>query len=254
MADVFEKRLRRAEFLEKEWPFAADVLRFFRQITGFQVELARIRPEHPFRALAYQLPSLCRLLESEGPPPLAAKAAALGADPGRAQDLLRETWEQAGSPPADPIGRLIAMLLLEPWAMTQAEAFRGGSPVGEARPGHCPHCLALPRVGLLREDKSAEALRRSLICSLCAHEWDFARVLCPGCGEEKPEKLPRYTAQEIPWMRVEGCDTCGKYLKAVDLTLNWDAEPVVDELASTPLDVIAREHGYEKITPNLAGI
>jgi hypothetical protein len=34
---------------------------------------------------------------------------------------------------------------------------------------------------------------------------------------------------------------------------NWDAEPVVDELASTPLDVIAREHGYTKIAPNLAG-
>ena len=75
-----------------------------------------------------------------------------------------------------------------------------------------------------------------------------------GLREEKPEKLPRYTAQEIPWMRVEACDSCGKYLKSVDLTLNWDAEPVVDELASTPLDVIAHEHGYAKIAPNLAGI
>jgi formate dehydrogenase maturation protein FdhE len=55
-------------------------------------------------------------------------------------------------------------------------------------------------------------------------------------------------------MRVEACDSCGKYLKSVDLTLNWDAEPVVDELASTPLDVIAHEHGYVKIAPNLAGI
>ena len=64
----------------------------------------------------------------------------------------------------------------------------------------------------------------------------------------------RYTAQEIPWMRVEACDSCKKYLKSVDLTLNWEAEPIVDELASTPLDVIAREHGYTKIAPNLAGI
>ena len=45
-----------------------------------------------------------------------------------------------------------------------------------------------------------------------------------------------------------------KDLKSVDLTLNWDAEPVVDELASTPLDVIARERGDTKIAPNPAGI
>ena len=120
--------------------------------------------------------------------------------------------------------------------------------------GTCPFCGKAPAVGVLREDKAAETVRRSLICSLCSLEWDYPRVMCPGCHEEKPEKLPRYTAQEIPWMRVEACDTCKKYIKSVDLTLNWDAEPVVDELASTPLDVIAHEHGYTKIAPTLSGI
>ena len=66
--------------------------------------------------------------------------------------------------------------------------------------------------------------------------------------------MPRYTAQEIPWVRVEACDSCMKYLKAVDLTKNPDAEPIVDELASTPLDIIARERGYTKLVPNLAGV
>jgi FdhE protein len=111
-----------------------------------------------------------------------------------------------------------------------------------------------PLASVLREDKQADTVRRSLLCSLCGAEWGFPRVLCPACREERPDKLPRYTAQEIPWMRVEACDTCGKYLKSVDLTQNWEAEPLVDELASTPLDVIAREHGYTKIAPNLAGI
>lgn len=254
MADVFQKRLRRAEFLEKEWPFAAELLRFFRRITEFQIELATIQPEHPFRALGYRLPAFCELLEADGPPPLAARAAELKTAPDRAQEFLREAWDQAGSTPEDTIGRRIALMMLEPWAMSQVEAYRRGPTSPDSRPDHCPHCLALPRVSLLREDKAAETVRRTLICSLCALEWDFARVLCPGCGEEKPEKLPRYTAQEIPWMRVEACDSCGKYLKSVDLTLNWDAEPVVDELASTPLDVIAHEHGYTKIAANLAGI
>jgi formate dehydrogenase maturation protein FdhE len=45
-----------------------------------------------------------------------------------------------------------------------------------------------------------------------------------------------------------------KFVKSVDLTINWDAEPIVDELASTPLDVLAHEHGYTKLATNLAGI
>jgi FdhE protein len=79
-------------------------------------------------------------------------------------------------------------------------------------------------------------------------------VVCPRCREERPEKLPRYTAQEIPWMRVEACDTCRTYLKSADLTVNAHVEPVVDELASVPLDVIAREAGYSKLAANLAGV
>ena len=97
-------------------------------------------------------------------------------------------------------------------------------------------------------------MARSLLCSLCSLEWGFPRVLCPGCREEEPEKLPRFTAQEIPWLRAEACDTCGRYLKAVNLTRNPEAVPIIDELASTPLDVLANGEGYVKLEPNLCGI
>ena len=49
MADVFEKRLRRAEFLEKEWPFAADILNFAREVYPSQKflfhQVEAIKPE-----------------------------------------------------------------------------------------------------------------------------------------------------------------------------------------------------------------
>ena len=35
MTDVWERRLRRAAQLETEWPFARDILRFFRTLTEF---------------------------------------------------------------------------------------------------------------------------------------------------------------------------------------------------------------------------
>jgi formate dehydrogenase maturation protein FdhE len=40
----------------------------------------------------------------------------------------------------------------------------------------------------------------------------------------------------------------------VDLTKNGRAEPLVDELASAPLDLWAREHGYAKLQSNLLGM
>jgi FdhE protein len=50
---------------------------------------------------------------------------------------------------------------------------------------------------------------------------------------------------------VECCDHCKRYLKTVDLTKSGLADPVVDELASIPLDLWARERGYEKVELNL---
>ena len=55
-------------------------------------------------------------------------------------------------------------------------------------------------------------------------------------------------------MRVECCDTCRRYLKSIDLTKDARPVPPVDELAAIPLDLWAREQGYRKIQPNLAGM
>jgi formate dehydrogenase maturation protein FdhE len=41
-------------------------------------------------------------------------------------------------------------------------------------------------------------------------------------------------------VRVDVCDTCHSYLKSIDLTKTGLAVPVVDELATMPLDLWAR--------------
>jgi len=53
---------------------------------------------------------------------------------------------------------------------------------------------------------------------------------------------------------VDACDTCKRYLKTVDLTRLGLAVPLVDEVAGAPLDVWARERGYEKLELNLVGL
>lgn len=234
LSDVWERRLRRAEQLGKEWPHAAEILQFFR---GWTALLRRHVEGGPLQAVAV-LRDFLDFIGREGPADLRGDAGGLGPDP-----RLLEDEAQSGRP--------AAALALQ--ALGQVLRMRGEMPkAGEDR--GCPRCFAPPLVGALREDREAETVRRTLVCSGCLVEWDFPRVLCPGCKEERPEKLPRFTAEEIPWIRVEACDSCGKYLKAVDLSKEPRAEPVVDELGSTPLDLLARERGYAKIAPNLAGL
>jgi FdhE protein len=95
---------------------------------------------------------------------------------------------------------------------------------------------------------------RSLVCSFCLAEWEFRRILCPGCGEENNTKLPVYTANDFDYIRVDGCNTCKTYIKSVDLSRNGLAVPVVDEMAAAPLDVWAGQHGYSKLQLNLMGM
>jgi FdhE protein len=82
-------------------------------------------------------------------------------------------------------------------------------------------------------------------------EWPYRRVVCTGCGEEEFDKLPVYTAETLPHVRVEACDRCRRYLKTVDLSKNGLAVPIVDDVASVSLDLWAREAGYRRARRNL---
>jgi Protein involved in formate dehydrogenase formation len=116
----------------------------------------------------------------------------------------------------------------------------------------CPSCGSKPVVGVLRGE--GEGAKRSLICSLCALEWPYRRVICVNCGEEDKEKLPVYLAAQIEHVRVEACDSCRTYLKSVDLTKDGFAVPEVDEIATVTLNLWADEHDYAKVETNLLGM
>ncbi len=249
MPDLWERRLRRAEELARLWPHAAEILRLFRAVTAFQAEIAGEPPG--LDAAVARIPRLLDVFERHGPADLAALARG-------AREQSPEEWMRvlklvfAAREHGNAFEALCLRCLVQPWCATDLAGMKEGVALDD--PGLCPFCAGRPAVGILRDDREAEALRRTLSCWRCAREWEFPRVLCPACKEERPERLPRLTAEEIPWIRVEACDSCGKYLKTVDLSKEPAAEPVADELASTPLDLLARERGYGKIAPNLAGL
>lgn len=264
----WQQRIQRAEHLAKQYSFAAEILGFYAKIARFQEDfygrleaaaegLSKVSsreqsfgpPESP-ELLASFRPFLS-LVEKLGPARLAALARDLQqSSPESWSELLDTSWSATESASDEPPEEFLARAFLQPYA----EFIRSRLAIKSDGYTHslCPFCNRKPGLAVLRQQ--GDGARRSLMCSFCLAEWEFRRIVCPGCGEENNAKLPVYTASAFDYIRVECCDTCHAYLKAVDLTRNGLAEPMVDEMAAAPLDLWAQEHGYLKLQQNLMGM
>jgi len=229
IAFPWDKRIRRAEELADQQPASAEFLRFYAQVARFQKgvydRLKRdSRDLHP-TLLAPDLLPFLRLIQNIGPAAVAGESREMERANTSLDDVL-----------ADP-AQFFARALLQPYmeCLTQ-----------------CPYCGEKPLVGVLRGE--GDGAKRSLMCWVCSSEWEFRRLVCPSCGEERNDRLPVYTASGLEYVRVEACDTCHAYIKSIDLTKNGLAVPCVDEIATVSLDLWAEDHGYQKITRNLLGM
>jgi FdhE protein len=263
----WQQRIRRAENLAAEHPFAKEILGFYLQLASFQRDLyvrldrasARIasvgasEPQELPELLA-SFPQFLALMDKRAPTRLAEVARDLAQSPADLwKDLLNEAWFAPEQPPSerpsDP-REFLVLAFLQPYA----EFERSRVPLQLEGYTHalCPFCSRKPGLAVLRP--LGEGAKRNLLCGFCLCEWEFRRIVCPNCDEKDHAKLPVYTAEEFPYIRVECCDTCHTYLKSIDLSKNGLAEPLVDELASVPLDLWAQERGYAKLQPNLLGM
>jgi formate dehydrogenase maturation protein FdhE len=280
----WDRRIRRANELISSFPSAAEGLRFYSRVATFQKGLygelqkalqdsPKTSSERPLRDeldLFLLLPRFSGFLSTTqeiAPPPLAQAAASLReAGPAAWQRAIENFWhgtaelpitvsdteqgQEDDSPDAISPEWSLAWILLQPYAEYLAEHREFA--IADGTPSTCPLCGGRPIVGVLRTE--GDGAKKSLICMLCAHEWGFRRLYCPACGEEREPQMAFYSAPEIAHVRVDVCDTCHTYLKTIDLTKTGLAIPIVDELATIPLDLWAREHGYEKLQINLLGI
>jgi formate dehydrogenase maturation protein FdhE len=280
----WDARIRRANDLAASYPFAAEGLRFYSRVVTFQKSLGeevrkrlvnspKISSHRPLRdeldllLLLPKFPGFLSVIKEIAPVPLAQAAAdvlqsglpgwqrAMEAfwygDPDFAWrgEIAAESDQSSDGDAAANSSRWLAWILLQPYA--ECLAGHRESAIVPGTPSTCPLCGCKPIVGVLRGE--GDGAKKSLICMLCAHEWNFRRIYCPSCGEEREPQMAYYSAPEMAHVRVDVCDTCHTYLKTVDLTKTGLAIPVVDELATIPLDLWARQHGYEKLQLNLIG-
>lgn len=105
---------------------------------------------------------------------------------------------------------------------------------------NCPCCGAEPNFAYLEAEGT-----RSLVCSRCHTQWRFKRTGCPYCGNIDPKTLRYYPAGEKKNYRLYVCDTCKRYLKAVDQRIvGTDIDLIAEPILTWSLDKAAREKGY----------
>jgi formate dehydrogenase accessory protein FdhE len=280
----WDRRICRANELASSYPSSAEGLRYYARVAIFQkgvygeiqkalADSPRIFSDRPLRdeldlfLLLPKFPEFLSVIQSIAPAPLARAAATLAMKGSAAwQRAIEDFWYKnpdlaVGADDAEQVqsrnqfaatysDRVLAWIFLQPYAEYLTDHRKLA--IVDGTPSTCPLCGGKPAVGVLRSE--GDGAKKSLICMLCAHEWAFRRIYCPACGEEREPQMAYYSAPEIAHVRVDVCDTCHTYLKSIDFTKTGLAVAVVDELATIPLDLWAREHGYEKLQINLLGI
>jgi len=258
----WQRRLERAQELIEQQAFAAEILGFYLHLSRFQEQLhrdlERLLPKQTSNVsapgaeqlamLAGKFAPFLSVVERNGPERLAELASRLQeAGKNHWFELLEQAWRVRA--PSDA-REFLAQAFLQPYA--ELLRARASLPPAEGKYASCPFCGRKPGLGVLRQ--RSESAARSLVCGFCTAEWDFRRLVCPGCGEENDNRLPVFTASDFDCIRVECCEACKTYIKTIDLTKNGRADPLVDELASAPLDLWAHGQGYAKLQPNLLGM
>lgn len=154
---------------------------------------------------------------------------------GLAPDLVWLIAELAVSPFAHALERLLF----------SAAAVTAESPLHAALAswphGYCPLCGSWPA---LAEVTSGD---RVLRCSFCALAWDLRDYACIYCGEHGPAFITAAPDPERKNRRLELCNTCQGYFKAVTFpALTPFPLLAIGDLETMDLDMAAMEHGYAR--------
>jgi FdhE protein len=254
-ASAWSARRQRAVALRGRYPFAAEVLTLYLALLDVQEPAflaARGRPPSEAAGLARELlPRVLDATVAAGPARLAESA--VGRFHSADLDDVVGRWLRGAE--QSLVDRYLARAACAPVVEAMDPDALAALCPGPRDARHCPRCGGPPQVSFLA--LSGEELvtgPRHMECARCSATWIYPRMVCAGCGEATGGRLPVYSeAEQFPHLRIDACETCRRYLLAVDLRRDAAAVPVVDELAALPLDLYAKERGLTKVVPNVMG-
>ncbi len=253
---TLQLRRQRSEALRARYSFAVEMLTLYEALLDAQAKCGMpdmsgmTASAIAVYAAERVMPHIVEATLAHGPQPLAAAVSERFAKGGLIDIAAR--W-LAGDE-ISPLDLYLARAATQP----VLEALGGAPSIWPERPQDercCPVCAGLPQLAYF--DVSGEALvtgPRRLLCARCSNTWTAPRLTCISCGEQTSTRLAVFREKEnFPHVRVDGCETCKRYLLTIDLLKDIRAVPVVDELAALPLDLYAQERGLTKIMPNVLG-
>jgi hypothetical protein len=150
-------------------------------------------------------------------------------------------WSGSGSPEeaVDPALDQVLTLAMRPFLSRCAEVLQQRQDLSIWTHSHCARCGGEPDLSVITP--SAE---RHLICARCALRWKFEPLTCPYCGNADRTLVTSFATPDGQY-RVYACDVCHRYLKAYDARrASRPVMPIVDGVATLPLDAAAMQRGY----------
>jgi len=112
--------------------------------------------------------------------------------------------------------------------------------------GYCPMCGSLPSLSLLKGEEG----KRYLLCSYCGYQWRIDRLICPFCNNKEQQFLQYFCGEGEDAYRIDLCDKCQQYIKTIDDRTLEELDPVLEDLATLHLDILASQKGYKRPIPN----
>jgi formate dehydrogenase maturation protein FdhE len=170
---------------------------------------------------------------------------ALCRDATRLPIALRAWYEstRAGSAPLpDEAAGLESVILqaMRPFLTRSADAIMAKTDLVGWTAGTCPLCAGEPDFAVI-----TPAADRILICGRCSARWHFHQLTCPFCTNPDRSRITSFASRDGNY-RLYACDVCERYLKAFDARrASRPVMPVVDTVATLPLDAAAMQKGYK---------
>ena len=144
--------------------------------------------------------------------------------------------------PAPPVVDMVGQVLtqaMRPFLSRCAEVLQQRSDLLVWTHGHCALCGGEPDFSVI-----TPAAERHLICGRCTLRWRFDPLTCPYCRNSDRARITSFATPDGQY-RVYACDACRRYLKAYDARrATRPVMPVVDGIATLPLDAAAMQRGY----------
>ena len=140
--------------------------------------------------------------------------------------------------PDDMVAQVL-MQAMRPFLSRCAEVLQQRADLLVWTHSHCALCGGEPDLAVI-----TPAAERHLICGRCTLRWRFDALACPYCRNSDRTRITSFATPDGQY-RVYACDVCRRYLKAYDARrATRPVIPVVDAIATLPLDAAAIQRGY----------